>query len=76
MVITTVKHLPIVEYIFKLWFKGYEGGQYKAEIWNKQETLKEALDEAFPKCLNSTVGIPSTKIFKSKLGSNTTMLSN
>lgn len=76
MIITTVKHLPVVEYIFKLWFRGYESPQYKTEIWNKQESLKDALDAAFPQCLNTQVGIPCVKIFKSKLGSNTVMLSN
>lgn len=76
MIITTVKHLPIVEYILKLWFRGFESNHYKVEVWNKQDGLKDALDTAFPKFLNTEVGIPPIKIFRSKLGSNTTILSN
>lgn len=76
MIVTTVKHLPIVEYIFKLWFRSFELGHYKVEVWHKQDALKEALDTAFPKFLNTEVGIPPIKIFRSKLGSNTIMLSN
>jgi len=76
MIITTAKHLPFVEYLFKLWFRGFDSEKNRNEIWHKQEALKEALDQTFPKFLNTEVGIPPVKIFKSKLGSNPTLLSN